>query len=59
MVGCLCEYDYEEVVWFKLEQGQTQRCDCGYYFKLIAHDPLAEGLIPKFGRGIGSGQKIR
>ena len=56
VVGCICEYDYEEVVWFKLEKGQVHQCDCGYYFKLIEHDPLDAGIVPKFGKGQGSGQ---
>ena len=57
MVGCLCEYDYEEVVWFKLDKGKVSQCECGYYFKLIEHDPLDMGVSPKFGKGQGSGMK--
>ena len=57
MVGCLCEYDFEEVVWFKLDKGKVSQCECGYYFKLIEHDPLDMGVSPKFGKGQGSGMK--
>ena len=54
MVGCNCENDYDEVVWFKLEKGGVQKCECGYYFKLIEHDPLDDRIKPKFGKGFGS-----
>ena len=56
IVGCCCEDDYEEVVWFNLEaKNGVQQCDCGYYFKLIPHDPLDPNVIPKYGKGFGSG----
>ena len=56
MVGCSCEADYKEVVWFKLTKADgVQKCDCGYHFKLIDHDPLDRRVRPKFGRGFGSG----
>ena len=71
MVGCCCEDDYQEVVWFELKKGppqvhptkyyQTlfyqifQRCDCGNYFKLIDYDPLDPSIKAKFGGGFGSG----
>ena len=33
IVGCCCEADYKEIVWFKLNaKDGVQRCDCGYYF---------------------------
>ena len=54
MVGCNCEHDYDQVVWFKLEKGEVQKCECGYYFKLIEHDPLDPSIKPKFGKGFGS-----
>ena len=54
MVGCNCENDYDQVVWFKLEKGDVQKCECGYYFKLIDHDPLDPRIKPKFGKGFGS-----
>eukprot|EP00096_Caligus_rogercresseyi_P014168 TRINITY_DN669_c0_g1_i1.p1 TRINITY_DN669_c0_g1~~TRINITY_DN669_c0_g1_i1.p1 ORF type:complete len:134 (-),score=42.13 TRINITY_DN669_c0_g1_i1:528-929(-) len=40
IVGCSCESDYKEVVWFNLPEGEPQQCDCGVYFKLFKHDPL-------------------
>ena len=55
IVGCCCEYDYNEVVWFTLHKGKEQQCECGYYFKLMDHSPLDEGITPKFGKGFGSG----
>ena len=56
IVGCCCEADYDEIVWFNLEaKSGTQRCDCGYYFKLFKHDPLDPRVRPKFGKGYGSG----
>ncbi len=56
IVGCCCENDYREVVWFELKKTEeAQRCDCGIYFKLIAHDPLDANIKPKFGSGFGSG----
>ena len=58
MVGCCCQNDYEEVVWFELKKGGIQRCDCGYYFKLIDYDPLDPRIKPKFGAGFGSGQSV-
>jgi len=56
MVGCCCEDDYGEVVWFELRaENGVQKCDCGRYFKLVAHDPLDKRVKPKFGQGFGSG----
>jgi len=56
MVGCCCENDYSEIVWFNLEaKSGVQRCDCGYHFKLFKHDPLDSRIQPKFGKGFGSG----
>ena len=55
MVGCYCQSDYPEVVWFQLEKGEPQRCDCGYYFTIIEHDPMDNQLKPKYGKGFGSG----
>lgn len=55
IVGCQCEDDYKEVVWFKLEKGAIHKCDCGFHFKLIEHDPLDPRIKPKFGKGFGSG----
>ena len=47
MVGCCCEDDYKEVVWFELEKGGVRQCDCGNYFKLIDYDPLDPNIKPK------------
>jgi cytochrome c oxidase subunit 5b len=56
IVGCCCEADYEEIVWFNLKaKSGVQRCDCGYYFKLFKQDPLDPKYKPKYGRGVGSG----
>ena len=55
MVGCCCEDDYQEIVWFELHKGETQQCDCGNYFKLIDYDPLDPNIKPKYGMGFGSG----
>ncbi len=55
MVGCCCEDDYKEVVWFELEKGEVKRCDCGIHFKLVDYDPLDPRIKPRFGRGFGSG----
>lgn len=55
MIGCSCESDYNEVVWFKVSKGGPQKCDCGYYFKLVEHDPLDARIKPKYGKGLGSG----
>jgi len=55
MVGCCCEDDYQDVVWFELKKGEPQRCDCGNYFQLIDYDPLDPNIKPKFGMGFGSG----
>ncbi len=40
---------------FELSKGGTQRCDCGFYFKLIDYDPLDKNLKPTYGKGFGSG----
>ena len=56
IIGCSCESDYKEVVWFKVEKGGVHKCDCGYYFKLIHHDPMDESIKPFYGSGLGSGQ---
>jgi len=55
LVGCCCEDDYQEIVWFKLHKGEVQKCDCGNYFKLIDYDPLDPNVKPRFGAGFGSG----
>ena len=56
IVGCCCEADYNEIVWFNLEaKSGVQRCDCGYFFKLFKHDPLDQRVKPRFGKGFGSG----
>lgn len=55
MVGCCCEDDYQEVVWFELKKGPAQRCDCGNYFQLLGYDPLDPNIKAKFGQGFGSG----
>ena len=56
MVGCSCESDYKEVVWFELKKSEgVQRCECGYHFRLIAHDPLDKAVQPVYGAGYGSG----
>eukprot|EP00092_Neocalanus_flemingeri_P028847 GFUD01031320.1.p1 GENE.GFUD01031320.1~~GFUD01031320.1.p1 ORF type:complete len:144 (-),score=18.87 GFUD01031320.1:57-488(-) len=55
MVGCCCEDDYQDVVWFELKKGDSMQCDCGNYFKLIDYDPLDPNIKPKFGMGFGSG----
>lgn len=56
LVGCCCEDDYQEVVWFNLKKEDgVQKCDCGLHFKLIDYDPLDPRIKPKFGRGFGSG----
>ena len=55
MVGCCCEDDYQEIVWFELTKGESKQCDCGNYFKLIDYDPLDPNIKPKYGMGFGSG----
>lgn len=55
MVGCCCEDDYHEIVWFELEKGEVKKCDCGYYFKLIDYNPLDLNVPPRYGEGFGSG----
>jgi len=55
MVGCCCEDDYKDIVWFELSKGKEQQCDCGNYFKLIDYDPLDPNIKPKYGMGFGSG----
>merc|ERR1719317_1334056 len=50
MVGCCCEDDYQEIVWFELTKGkEPKKCDCGNYFKLIDYDPLDPNIKPKYG----------
>ena len=56
MVGCCCENDFKEVIWFELTQGEgTKQCDCGYHFKLVDYDPLDKSVKPTYGEGFGSG----
>lgn len=55
VVGCSCEHDFDQVVWFKLEKGPPQQCECGHYFKLVEHDPLDRSVSPLYGMGYGSG----
>ncbi len=55
LIGCSCESDFKEVVWFKVEKGQVHKCECGYHFQLIEHDPLDDSFKPRYGGGLGSG----
>ncbi len=56
MVGCSCESDYKEIVWFELKrEGGVQKCDCGVHFRLVRHDPLDRSVRPTYGSGFGSG----
>jgi len=55
LVGCCCEDDYDQIVWFELEKGSPKKCECGYYFQLIDYDPLDPTVTPRFGEGFGSG----
>jgi len=55
IVGCGCQHDYGEIVWFELKKGPPQKCDCGYYYQLLTHDPLGPDEKPVFGKGFGSG----
>ncbi|CAK8694140.1 unnamed protein product [Clavelina lepadiformis] len=34
IVGCCCSEEQPGLKWFYLEEGPTQVCDCGYYFRL-------------------------
>ncbi|CAB4061557.1 unnamed protein product [Lepeophtheirus salmonis] len=47
IVGCSCESDFKDVVWFNLNAGEPQQCDCGVYFKLFHHNPLQAKHIVK------------
>ena len=55
-MGCVCEHDYDSVVWFELKKSAgVTKCDCGVAFKLLPYDPLDKRVQPKFGGGFGSG----
>ncbi|XP_076141173.1 cytochrome c oxidase subunit 5B2 [Alosa pseudoharengus] len=39
IVGCLCEEDNTQIVWFWVHEGKPQRCpSCGSHYQLIHHD---------------------
>ncbi|XP_009859991.2 uncharacterized protein LOC104266137 [Ciona intestinalis] len=38
IVGCNCGADEPTIKWFFLNEGSTQVCDCGFYFKLDKTD---------------------
>jgi len=55
LVGCSCESDYKDVVWFELEAGDARQCECGYWFQLIPHDPMDKTSKGQMGQGYGHG----
>ncbi|KAJ8250431.1 hypothetical protein COCON_G00223530 [Conger conger] len=39
LVGCLCEEDNTQIVWFWLHEGNPQRCpSCGAHYKMVHHE---------------------
>ncbi|XP_067936388.1 cytochrome c oxidase subunit 5B, mitochondrial-like [Watersipora subatra] len=40
IVGCVCKEDSVVIKWTKLHLGETKKCECGHWFKLV---PLDEG----------------
>ncbi|ELT99102.1 hypothetical protein CAPTEDRAFT_20548 [Capitella teleta] len=38
IVGCICEEDSLTVNWMYLHQGESKRCECGHWFKLVPVD---------------------
>ena len=35
LIGCLCDDDAIGIKWTMLNQGESRRCDCGKWFKLV------------------------
>jgi len=35
IVGCICEEDSLAVNWMYLYKGETKRCECGHWFRLM------------------------
>lgn len=35
LVGCVCEEDSIAINWMYLHKGESKRCGCGYWFKLV------------------------
>ena len=48
MVGCSCQHDFREVVWFKLEER-------GSAAMRMRHTLVDRSVKAKFGKGYGSG----
>ncbi|QQP37292.1 Cytochrome c oxidase subunit 5B_ mitochondrial [Caligus rogercresseyi] len=48
IVGCSCESDYKEVVWFNLPEGEPQQCDCGKITKGSKEEPHVVDALDEF-----------
>ncbi|XP_075072545.1 cytochrome c oxidase subunit 5B, mitochondrial-like [Mixophyes fleayi] len=39
LVGCICEEDNSQVIWFWIHDGQVNRCpECGSHYKLVPYE---------------------
>ncbi|CAH2322065.1 cytochrome c oxidase subunit 5B, mitochondrial-like [Pelobates cultripes] len=39
LVGCVCEEDNSQIIWFWVHEGELHRCpSCGSHYKLVHHE---------------------
>ncbi|XP_063817575.1 cytochrome c oxidase subunit 5B, mitochondrial-like [Pseudophryne corroboree] len=39
LVGCICEEDNSQVIWFWIHEGHVHRCpECGAHYKLVPYE---------------------
>ncbi|KAG8552285.1 hypothetical protein GDO81_004468 [Engystomops pustulosus] len=39
IVGCICEEDNSQIIWFWVHEGQVDRCpQCGAHYKLVPYE---------------------
>ncbi|MCL4123631.1 UNVERIFIED_CONTAM: hypothetical protein GTU68_048875 [Idotea baltica] len=40
IVGCICQEEATSINWMWLTQGESKRCECGFFFKLTEAKPM-------------------
>lgn len=40
IIGCVCDDESSHINWMWLHKGNSTRCECGFWFKLVEKPPL-------------------